>query len=180
MISPSFFEEFPALIETELRYVEFSDIPTATDLTSEIPNGRYEFFEYFCTDANCDCQQATINVTSYELNKSWAIIQYGWGSGKGIARFTLHPHSINDSISNEFLEFFKEMIYRDRRYAARIQKHYLQFKERMREREALNATKNYIYNILGKKNRRNDLCHCNSGKKFKKCCLQAEQMEEVI
>lgn len=173
MISPSFFEEFPALIETELRYVEFSDIPTVTDSTSEIPNGRYEFFEYFCTDANCDCQQVTINVTSYELDKSWAIIQYGWGSGKGTARFTLHPHSRNDSISNEFLGLFKEMIYRDRRYAARIRKHYFQFKERMREHEVLD-------NIFGKKNRRNDLCHCNSGKKFKKCCLQTALREKVI
>ncbi len=65
MIFSSFFDEFPELLKTEIRYVEFSDIPI--DSTSLIPEGRYAFFEYFCTDKNCTCKKAIINVIEGDI-----------------------------------------------------------------------------------------------------------------
>lgn len=147
MIFSSFFDEFPALIRTEVRTLEFLNIPA--DAASLIPKGRYEFFEYFCVKVNCDCKKAIINVISYDLNKSWAIIRYGWGVGKCMHEFQLDPRSVNNPISNEFLAIFEEMIHRDQHYAARIEKHYLQFKERMRERKTIRTAKNPIRNVSG-------------------------------
>ncbi len=140
----SFFDEFPDLMSTEVRYLKFLDSPT--DSSSLIPKGRYEFFEFFCSNVNCDCKRVIINVMSYELNKSWVIIHYKWGTWGRKPEFQLDPENIDDPLSNEFLEFFKEMIRRDRRYAARIEKHYLQFKKRMREHERTQALNNFFRN----------------------------------
>lgn len=174
MIFSSFYDEFPDLIRTEVRCVEFSN--NSADSKSLIPDGHYEFFEYYCTDINCDCKKVIINVISYDPNKSWVSIHYGWGSDKYMSGFQLDPRSTNNPISKEFLELYKEMIRRDKRYAARIEKHYSQFKERMREQNTTNAIQNPICNVPGKKIGRNDPCHCNSGKKFKKCCLLMDDL----
>lgn len=146
MMFESFFDEFPDLMSTEVRYLKFLNSPT--DSRSLIPKGRYEFFEFFCSNVNCDCKKAIIKVMSYELNKSWAIIRYGWGAGRRKPEFQLDPGNVDDPLSNEFLEFFKEMIRRDQHYAARIEKHYLQFKKRMRERTQ--AINNFVCNQSGK------------------------------
>ena len=177
MIFSSFFDEFPDLIETEVRHIELLDSPN--DSESLIPQGHYIFFEYFCVDTNCECEKAIINIMSYDLSKSWAIVHYGWKSGKYMPEFQLDSHSANDAISNEFLDLFKEIIRRDRRYAARIRRHYVQFKTRMRELEITDILKNFLHNMASKKIGRNDPCHCNSGKKFKKCCFKQTVNEKL-
>jgi uncharacterized protein YecA (UPF0149 family) len=77
-----------------------------------------------------------------------------------------------DPLQNEFLTVFQDILKHDKSYARRIETHYAMFKERMREKESKKSVvKRLSLNAFGEKAGRNDLCPCNSGNKFKKCCL---------
>lgn len=181
MIFESFFEEFPELVESEFRNIFVFD----NGIHKHIPPGNYAFLELFCPDVDCDCRKVMINVISVEPVKQWAMINYGWGSEEyyktwwGVSHKHYKPMSgvtfdppTKDPLQNEFLTVFKDILQRDKHYARRIETHYLMFKERMKEKEIQKSNiKKFMLKAPIEKAGRNDPCPCNSGHKFKKCCL---------
>jgi hypothetical protein len=181
MIFSSFFEEFPELVESEFRNIFVFDNGTH----KYIPPGNYAFLELFCPDVDCDCRKVIINIVSVEPTKTWAVLNYGWeseeyyktwwGTGhkhyKPMSGVTFDPPT-KDPLRNEFLAVFQDIIKHDQSYARRIERHYAMFKEKMYEKERKqSAMKKITLNTSGEKAGRNDPCPCNSGTKFKKCCL---------
>jgi len=179
----SFFEEFPELIETEFRNIFVFD----NNNYKYIPPGNYAFLELFCPELNCDCRKVIINVISADPPKTWTTLNYGWESeeyyktwwGKSLKYYqpmsgvTFDPPT-KDPLQNEFLMVFADIIKHDQIYAKRIKTHYAMFKEKILEKETKKIPiRKPTLNALGEKAGRNDLCPCNSGKKFKKCCLLA-------
>ena len=57
--------------------------------------------------------------------------------------------------AKELLKLFKEVILEDSTYVERLKRHYEMFKSSKKRK-------------IG----RNELCPCDSGKKYKKCCLK--------
>jgi hypothetical protein len=181
MIFSSFFDEFPELVESEFRNIFVFD----NDAHKHIPPGNYAFLEMFCPDIECDCRKVIIHVISANPAKKWAILNYGWESEeyykawwgkshevyKKMSGVTFDPPSKN-SLEIEFLEVFQDLIRHDKKYAKRIESHYYMFKEKMREKKNNAARIHHnTKQLIAEKTGRNDPCPCNSGKKFKKCCL---------
>lgn len=172
----SFFDEFPELIGSEFRNIFIFN----NDIHKHIPPGNYAFLEMFCPDVDCDCRKVIINIITADPPKTWVTLNYGWESEEyyknwwGKNHFLYKPMSgvvfdppTNDPLKNEFLKIFQDIIQTDKKYANRIETHYLMFKEAMK----MKKVKQEIQFSSIEKVERNELCPCNSGKKFKKCCL---------
>lgn len=135
-----------------------------------LKNGvQYVIFEHYCINPDCDCKTLTADIREIGLNgraqkKSAALIKYDWSSAKTACTPTMHEKSPKTKLANALLAAYTHFIHQPP-YIARITGQYAKIKERVlknRPRQILNPQKN-----LG----RNDPCHCGSGKKYKKCCI---------
>lgn len=181
MIFESFFDEFPEFVTKEFRNITVLN----NNCMKYIPPGNYAFLEMFCPDIDCDCRKVIINVISANPFKTWATFHYGWESekfykkwwGKNLEDYKpmsgLHfDPPTKDRLKNEFLLTFADHIKNDQNYAERIKRHYFMFKEKMLKKQFKKNAKECLLNSSNhKKIKRDDPCPCNSGKKFKKCCL---------
>jgi hypothetical protein len=141
-----YFETFPQKSQSELRTVTFPE-----DIDS-IPAGIYLFAEYFCTDLNCNCQRVIIKVLNPKSEsdrnpREVATISYTWSIGEDevwrntnseFANPFLDPFHPQASFADELLEFWSDMVARDRAYAQRLVAHYqeLRAKKGKSERHA--------------------------------------------
>jgi len=174
----SFFERFPELVKTEFRNIDILN----DKVYPLIPAGNYGFLELFCDELDCDCRNVVIHVISLKPYRTWAILRYGWEKKQFYKNWSYddadNPLVQNfpgvfidfmmdtDSPTREvWLEIFKQMLHDDTHYANRIKAHYKMFKDRIEKEEIKLPMRN-----INKKLGRNELCLCNSGKKFKKCC----------
>jgi hypothetical protein len=187
-----FYQLFPKLAETELRTATFGP-GSGTGL----PGGRYGFVEAYCDGMGCDCRRVMIGVYSEQERGYVAHINLGFDSDDEMAGPFLDPLDPQGPHAEELLAFFTDMINRDPAYLARLQRHYVQFKERLEGRRYAGRT----FETPGRVTRvavtaplgayleggsggavpvapalreakvgRNDPCPCGSGKKYKHCC----------
>lgn len=185
MTFSSFFEQFPELINSEFRNIFILD----NEIYKHIPPGNYAFLELFCQDVNCDCRNVVISVITDDPHKVWAVLRYGWESKKFYREWfggdnelaQNMPGAFIDSLmspynlaSKEFLALFNQLIKDDQKYAKRIEAHYRMFKEKIDSPKKKSLIQNVTRDSSGKKVGRNDLCPCDSGRKFKKCCFLGE------
>lgn len=133
-----YFEAFPHKAQTELRTV------TIPENVHGIPAGVYLFTEYFCTDLNCNCQRVIIKVLNPKSEsdrnpREVATISYTWSPGddevwrKTNSEFAnpfLDPFHRQAPFADELLEFWSDMVARDRSYAQRLTAHYLELREK--------------------------------------------------
>lgn len=175
----SFFQRFPDLVNTEFRNIDIVDDKSIPS----IPPGNYAFSELFCNELDCDCRNVIIHVISFNPYRIWAILRYGWEKKQFYIDWsygdTNNPLVENfpgvfidfmmdtgSPTSEVWLEFFKKLIHHDPLYAKRIEVHYKMFKDVIKKEKINLPTRN-----VGRKIGRNDSCLCNSGKKFKHCCI---------
>jgi len=176
MQKESFFKIFPELADSELRNITIlnSDNPF-------LPDDQYLFVEYYCCNPDCDCRMVTIKILN-EDGDDFATILYGWESidyyeAWGVPRETamemVRPSlcliSEQSRAAGYFLEQFSSMIDEDVEYRERLKRHYRLFRDTLPEKNKLKLS--YNKSRIEKKIGRNDLCPCNSGKKYKKCCI---------
>ncbi len=187
-----FYQLFPKLAETELRTATFEP-----GSSTGLPGGRYGFVEAYCDGMGCDCRRVMIGVYSEQERGYVAHINLGFDSDDEMAGPFLDPLDPQGPHAEELLAFFTDMINRDPAYLARLQRHYVQFKERLEGRRYAGRT----FETPGRVTRvavtaplgayleggsggavpvapalreakvgRNDPCPCGSGKKYKRCC----------
>lgn len=180
----NFFQTFPKLAGSELRNFTIGPGPAST-----LPEGRYSFVEFYCGDRDCDCRRVLIAVYSEKENEYVAHISMAFDSGKQMAGPFLDPLGPQRPYAPELLDFFTAMINTDPAYVERLQRHYVQFKERVDRRpyagrsfepaggsERIATTWMANRPLTAPARRevragRNDPCPCGSGKKYKRCCL---------
>ncbi len=171
-----FFEFFPEIAENETRVL--------TNLSDDsLPKGEFGYLESFCNEPGCDCRRVFLNVTNARDGKLMAVIAYGWEKKqfyvdwfgdndpqmiselKGPALNMASPQS---KYAPAFLQFFKEVLLKDKAYIKRIVRHYEMFRDYVEKNpekmESLTPYEN------PEKTGRNEPCPCGSGKTFKKCC----------
>lgn len=131
-----FFHICPEIAKKETRVI--------TILQNEneygLPKGDYGFIELFCDE--CDCRRVFFQVFLNEVNV--ANIAYGWGSlafyrkefegfsEKAIIEIkgpTLDSFQYQSGISGKIMVMFNKLLFTDKDYLARIEKHYEQFKK---------------------------------------------------
>ncbi len=134
-------EVLPAL-KNEIRCV------TVTRTDDEVPAGVYAFIESFCDEQDCNCRRVFINV--YAMEGSWegkhlATIGYGWeddhfyddwmhgqrDTTRGMSGTRLEPMQAQSASASYFLRLFHFLL-QDSAYAARIERHYAQFREALK------------------------------------------------
>jgi len=124
------------LAEEETRVISIVRI----DNEFGLPLGDYAFVEFFCDE--CDCRRVFLQV--FMNQKNVALIAYGWESlafyrkeFKGFSEQdlkelkgpTLDPFQYQSEISGGILELFNKILFLDKAYLARIERHYNQFKK---------------------------------------------------
>lgn len=174
-----FANRFPKIAEDETRCIILTE-------HNKLPKGNYYFTESFCNDNSCDCRRAFINVIYNK--KIIATIGFGWEDIKFYENFLIDKKLAKDmkgpileiggirtEYSNDVLELFKEFLINDSIFIERLKKHYIMFKDSLED-----VSKKKLIKLS-----KNELCHCGSNIKYKKCCLNKDiketgKMKKVI
>jgi hypothetical protein len=192
MALSGFYQAFPKLAASELRTIT---VTPSSGLA--VPADRYAFLELYCDERGCDCRRVTVAVSAERKGEAVAYISLGFDSGDDMAGPFLDLMNPQASYAPELLRIFTDMINSDLGYLARLQRHYVLYKERCEGRpytgpgfEKPGAVKRVavdqlpmpsLAKLLGTepvtpvrrptKVGRNDPCPCGSGKKYKHCCM---------
>ena len=126
-----YFDVFPEKCDSEMR------VAYVLDDDMRMPPGSYVFTEYYCPDLSCDCKRVLIKVLHISgpeaKPKDVATISYTWdqagywlwmGRKDDEANPFLDPLHPQASCATELLEFWREMLRKDRKYARRLRTHY--------------------------------------------------------
>jgi len=182
-----FMDEFRKLGNKETRCVE---VFNKGDYGS-LPPDQYAFIEHFCDEKNCDCRRVMISVFGHNAREVLATISMGFDSEADDAGPFLDPLNPQSEHANDFMELFLQVINGDPNYLARLQRHYVMFKEkvdgksytgklfetpgRIERRERFSDLPAFPESKPAARGRpkvgRNQPCPCGSGKKYKSCCL---------
>jgi len=159
-----------------------TEVLTLHSAKGELPAGEYLFVDMYCTDEDCDCRRAMIKVLN-NRGRLQATLSYGWENKAFYAKWMGGNECVDEipgvnvyplQIQGEgYLELEKEyatLIKANKAYALRLQKRYQTFKAKVEAEAKANKPKPAISNKV----QRNELCPCDSGKKYKKCCQNAE------
>ena len=108
-----------------------------------LPPGEYAFFEWYCTDAGCDCRRALLQVLSPQHpGRALATLNYGWESaafytewmhgdetaGQEITSASLDPLHPRSELADALLDGFRDYVRLDSYYPQQLQRHYELFK----------------------------------------------------
>jgi len=168
-----FYERFPEVAEKETRTITIFDHP-------ELPAGDYGLIEAYCNEPDCDCRRVFFNVYSWQRREVVAVIAYGWESREYYAEWfgrnvpeiignlqgpVLNSASQQSDLAPALLAQVK-LVLQDRRYVARLKRHYWMFKATVDGESREPVSRGSTARMVG----RNDPCPCGSGKKYKHCC----------
>lgn len=151
---------------------------------ASLPSSFYAFLETFCSSPECDCEQVIIqmepqcSIEPLEFERSQmpiVVLEYTWLKPLSQDNPSLYSDAPESPWSPIGLELFRNYVTDHPDYSERLGKHYKMMRE---EIQCLaQGIKNWLPPTPIKKEinvRRNEPCPCDSGKKFKKCCLNKE------
>jgi hypothetical protein len=184
-----FFQVEPDLAAKETRMI------TLFEQQGNIPPGSYGLIELYCPDPDCDCRRVIINIVEKQHPATFlASIGYSFDRDEPDAGPYLDPLNDQCAYADDLLRMVKEIVLRDRRYVARLERHYATVKRAAADpthpayallREAAESEEGWMSvqemdAMLGKRVSgppprdvgRNDPCPCGSGKKYKHCCMR--------
>ncbi len=169
----SFHEEFPDIAENETRSLIIYD-------DSELPDDTYIFTEAYCDEEDCDCRRVFFNVFSENTSNLLAVITYGWEKRQyyidwmgdndpmaidALVGLGLNLSSAQSKLAPALMKKIEPVLKIDHSYVKRLKRHYRLFRKEVDKKYSKEPL------VVPITTGRNDPCHCGSGKKFKKCCL---------
>lgn len=126
-------EMYPEIAPYETRSIKIIDD------NELVPKGDYGYIEMFCDEPNCNCRRTIIRVMN-DKGESMALIGFGWGTKaqyrkwfgspmpnsmyKGMRGPCHHDGTMPSKYAEYFLDFFKNILMKDKNYIERIKKHY--------------------------------------------------------
>jgi hypothetical protein len=165
----SFESFFPEIAEKETRTI------TIKEQNDTLPADCYCLVELYCDEPGCDCRRVILYVISFDTEKKYAVINFGWESKNFYKKWidsddeeiiedfkgpVLEPLSEQSEYAFKILDIVENVILRDKKYIERLKRHYELFKSKIDERIV----------VLNSGISRNSLCPCGSDKKYKRCC----------
>jgi hypothetical protein len=168
----SFQDFFPEIASKETLLIKIMQ-------EEDIPDGDYLFFENYCTNPACQCEEVVFSVMAFKTDKEGrpisaegkiASFHYSWI--KPVSKN--NPDFCSDStrtITGEgVLKLLRKILKENEIYKRRCEEHYHKIRKKAQSLSSLSA-KQFMTRIS---QGRNDTCACGSGKKYKKCCLLRE------
>lgn len=193
-----FISEFRKLGEKETRVVKVFSRNSGTGL----PVDEYAFVEHYCDEKDCDCRRVMISFYADKAEKVLATISMGFDSEGDEAGPFLDPLNIQSEYSKHALNLFLDVINGDPDYLARLQRHYVMFREKVTGRKYQGRPFEVPGSVVRKEKMpsfelptfstqktvvtdrqklgRNDPCPCGSGKKYKKCCMDSPDRDIAL
>lgn len=176
---------FPDVAKNECRTLRPINDP-------RVPEETFLFREHYCTERDCDCRRALLQIWSTERRRVVATINYGFEPSKppfdDEPRVFLDPINPQSDLSDRLLEAFETMLENDPGYHDRLVRHYAMWKavvdnpshpDHPKVRNETHDEPSFLCAFPkrqepvrrdGPKVGPNAPCPCGSGKKFKKCC----------
>ena len=180
---------FPDVAQIESR--------TLTPLNHEsLPERAFLFVELYCVEPGCDCRRVILNVMDTVTRKHIATINHAFEPPRppfdDEGQTFLDPLNPQSPMSEAVLDLFEDMMANDVGYQDRLERHYTMWKsvvddpsqpDHHKVRNELHDDPNFRpafpkqepMRREGPKVGPNELCPCESGKKFKKCCRNGAQ-----
>jgi len=167
---------FPEVAAKETRVL------TILQPQAGLPPDAYDLWEFYCPDPACDCRRVMLNVASAKQpDRFLASIGYGFDRDDEMAGPYLDPLNRQSQYAPKLFELLSEVLLHDRRYVARLERHYAMIKQaaadptdpahrKLQELEAISPERTRKPQPSGPRIGRNDPCPCGSGKKYKQCC----------
>ena len=141
MAMRAFFQQCPETAQTETIVLRFSD-------NEHVPDGDYDFVEFYCDDLDCNCQRVVILVIPSDLSQEpLAAINYGWESKEFYREWShdddpdileyhsgahLDPLHSQSEYAEYLLSLFQEKIDNDPAFVSVLRSHYAQFRSTSR------------------------------------------------
>jgi hypothetical protein len=137
-----FFQLCPEIAEKETRVITIIQ----DDNEFNLPQGNYVFMELFCDE--CDCRRVFLQV--FKNQEIVGTIAYGWEKlsfykkeFKGFSEEdikelkgpSLDSFQYQSDISDGVLKMFNAILFSDKEYLNRIEKHYNEFKMSLKSRQ---------------------------------------------
>lgn len=148
------------------------------DQHQELPDDKeYIIFEHYCTNPRCDCQTLVADIQEIGPNgraikQPAAIINHDWSTEKTACAPTFNGKSPKTQTAINLLAVYKKYVHNSE-YLDKIKSEYARVKvlASQNEEKKSDQTKKNIG--------RNDLCHCGSNSKYKKCCLTKDLSQAI-
>lgn len=122
-----FVDKFPKLGQKETRVITV--LQKGDD--DSLPPDQYAFAELYCTEKGCDCRRVMISVYANDAGRVVATINMGFDEKDEHARPFLDPLNPQSKYSSKLMDLFLDMINDDPGCLARLQRHYVMFKEKV-------------------------------------------------
>ena len=150
-----------------------------------LPVGSYALLEHYCPDPDCDCRRGMLTVVQEDLpHRCLASISYGFDRDDEMPGPLLDPMNRQSRHAEALLELVTSAVLTDRRYLARVERHYAMVKEAASDpdhpaydelQELMDESpEDVVRQRVTSQDHpvgRNDPCPCGSGRKYKHCCL---------
>lgn len=139
-----------------------------------LPDGNYSFLELYCTNPACACNECRILVYKFGPEKqinmditALANLNLSWSARNSLKyKLKLDKQHEQSKHASKLLDIFAQHMQKENSLST-IKQHYIMIKNNSISMEP---------NITPSKISRNEMCPCNSGKKYKKCCLLQEAL----
>lgn len=173
---------------------DMATISVDADNQFDLPAGDYLILENYCMDPECDCRKVMINIVKADDSMEFlATISYGWEdlkfyrqwlkgdteSAKEMKGPSLELGGKQSEHAQGCLALFEDFLTQHPEFTEQVKKHYFLFKETDLNESPWGDISAEGQPIAKNKTGRNDLCPCGSGKKFKKCCLEKDALQQL-
>jgi hypothetical protein len=151
----------------------------------ELPVDTYHLTEFYCPDADCDCQRVMLNVVGEKQIERGVLasVSYVFDRDDELTEPFLDPLNLQSEYAEALLRYV-EVALSGPDYVARLGRHYAMVKEaaadpthpafrRLAELRAA-IEEPGLASPPARRVGRNDLCPCGSGRKYKHCCMRKE------
>ena len=150
------------------------DLLAAQAKNESVPDGIYTFIEHYCDNLACRCTTVALDVifssdeNEPEKGKHIASINYAWEKPLSRKNPSFHTDAPRTDMSQAAITAFHRVVEQYSSYKTKLAEHFEMVRNHVRLE--MQGSPDIQKNV--KKPGRNDLCVCESGKKYKKCCLK--------
>ena len=117
---------FPQIGSDECRVVA---LPNGGD---RIPPGSYAFIEFYCDEIQCDCRRVVLAAADEATGEMVAWISFGFERDDPHRGPFLDPLNPQSNYADEILALARQLLVSDKKYVARLERHYRMFKAALR------------------------------------------------
>jgi len=97
-----------------------------------LPPDQYALSESYCLDPDCDCRRVMLNVLPRLGKRCLATISFGFDRDEEMAGPFLDPLNPQSEYAQTLLKLVEKLVLSDPAYVARLESHYRQVKEAVR------------------------------------------------